>query len=71
LSLSAIRLEKERKELMKIDEENYKRIGDMIRSENSPVGIDAVKTHILILYKLEQIEERLQAVELKLNRSED
>ena len=55
---------------MKIDEENYKRINDMIRSDASPVGIDAVKTHIYIIHKLEQIEKRLETLENRLDQAE-
>lgn len=35
----------------------------LIGSEDSPVGIDAKKTHVLILYKLHEIERRLAALE--------
>jgi len=34
----------------------------LIASDSSPVGIDAKKTHILILYKLLEIEKRLDAL---------
>ena len=46
-----------------IDEKVYDEIAEMIHSDESPVGIDAKKTHILILYKLSQIEKRLNAIE--------
>lgn len=46
-----------------IDEKTYARIAEMIHSDDSPVGIDAKKTHIYILYKLGQIEKRLEALE--------
>ncbi|MCH7950902.1 MAG: hypothetical protein IH875_10565, partial [Candidatus Dadabacteria bacterium] len=46
-----------------IDEKTYAEIADMIHSDSSPVGIDAKKTHILILHKLSQIEKRLDAIE--------
>lgn len=46
-----------------IDEKTYAQIAEMIHSDDSPVGIDAKKTHILILHKLSQIEERLEAIE--------
>jgi len=39
---------------------------DKIASDKSPVGMDAVYVHALILDKLEQIEERLQEVEKQL-----
>jgi len=39
------------------------RIGRLIESADSPVGIDARKTHVLILRALERIEERLDRLE--------
>ena len=52
---------------MKIDieKETYDKIAEIIHSDNSPVGIDAKKTHILILHKLMEIEKRLDALEKK------
>ena len=51
-----------------IPENIYKDIEDMISSEQSVVGIDAKKTHIIILYKLIEIEKRLKKLETgKLN----
>jgi len=35
----------------------------LIGSEDSPVGIDAKKTHVLILFKLLEIERRLKDIE--------
>ena len=46
-----------------ISREIYAEIEELIASDDSPVGIDAKKTHILILHKLEQIEERLRRLE--------
>jgi hypothetical protein len=46
-----------------VPEEDYKRIAKLIHSDESPVGIDARHTHVLILHKLEQIEERLARLE--------
>ena len=37
-----------------------------ISSETSPVGIDAKKTHIIILHKLQEIDERLRRIEARL-----
>ena len=48
-----------------IDEKTYAQIAEMIHSDKSPVGIDAKKTHIYILYKLSQIEKRLEALEMQ------
>ena len=51
---------------MDIDQKTYDEIAQMIHSDSSPVGIDAKKTHILIIYKLTQIEKRLDQIESKL-----
>jgi hypothetical protein len=48
---------------VEIDEKTYAQIAEIIESDESPVGIDAKKTHILILHKLIQIEKRLDALE--------
>ena len=50
---------------MNIDEKTYKEIEELISSDDSPVGIDAKKTHIIIIHKLMQIEKRLDALETK------
>ncbi len=46
-----------------MNDNDYKRIEADIASDASPVGIDAKKTHVLILAKLESIEKRLDAIE--------
>lgn len=51
-----------------ITPEDYRRIERLIASDASPVGIDAKKTHVLILHKLTEIEKRLSALEQ--NRSD-
>jgi hypothetical protein len=48
---------------MDIAEETYREIEQLIHSDDSPVGIDAKKTHIIIIHKLMQIEKRLDALE--------
>lgn len=48
---------------MDIPQDAYERIAQTIENVESPVGIDAKKTHIWILYKLEQIEARLLTLE--------
>ena len=48
---------------MNIDQDTYKRIEQLIGSADSPGGIDAKKTHVLILHKLTQIEQRLARLE--------
>jgi uncharacterized protein (UPF0335 family) len=47
------------------EKEQYEAIAKEIHSDTSPVGIDAKKTHILILQKLTSIEERLERLENK------
>ena len=47
-------------------QEEYEAIAKEIHSDTSPVGIDAKKTHILILQKLMKIEERLSQIEAKI-----
>jgi len=48
---------------MNISEADFDRIAAEITSDTSPVGIDAKKTHVLILHKLMEIERRLAALE--------
>lgn len=54
---------------LEVDKEIYDTISKEIHSDSSPVGIDAKKTHILILEKLMQLEKRLDRIEKKLNSS--
>lgn len=49
-----------------IDPKIYEEIATAINSDKSPVGIDAKKTHVLILHKLQQITERLERLEQKM-----
>lgn len=51
-----------------ISAEDFRRIAEQIASEDSPVGIDATKTHVLILDKLIRIEERLARLEEQVRR---
>ena len=44
-------------------EQDYERIAQSINSDSSPVGIDAKKTHVLILHLLDKIEKRLERLE--------
>lgn len=46
-----------------IPEEQFREILEQIKSDDSPVGIDAGKTHVLILQKLLDIESRLEDLE--------
>ncbi|MCH2082644.1 MAG: hypothetical protein MK226_09650 [Saprospiraceae bacterium] len=49
-----------------IEKEVFEQIAQEIHSDSSPVGIDAKKTHIIILEKLVAIEKRLAAIEAKI-----
>ena len=46
-----------------IPDEDRQQIEELIHSDSSPVGIDAKRTHVLILYKLQEIEKRLARLE--------
>ena len=46
-----------------IDPETYEEIAKVIHSDESPVGIDAKKTHILILNKLQELNDRMERIE--------
>lgn len=48
---------------MDIDKTTYDEIAALIHCDESPVGIDAKKTHILILQQLAEINARLKRVE--------
>ena len=50
---------------MNLEVDDYKKteIEKVITSEDSPVGIDAKKTHIIIINKLVEIEKRLDRLE--------
>jgi hypothetical protein len=56
------KLEGDRKTVMKAKAE-LQQIIDLIASKDSPVGMDAVYVHALILDKLNSIETRLTALE--------
>jgi hypothetical protein len=49
-----------------IDTKTYEEIAKVIHSDESPVGIDAKKTHILILNKLQELSDRLERMEQKM-----
>lgn len=56
---------------LNIPDEELREILEQIRSDDSPVGIDAAKTHALILYKLERMERRLESLEMKFFEEEE
>lgn len=53
---------------LKIEKAAYDAIAKTIHSDKSPVGIDAKKTHVLILEKLIQLEKRMKSIEEKLDK---
>ena len=55
---------------MDVPQETWDAIAREITSDESPVGIDAKKTHILILHKLTEIERRLDRIEAELGRGD-
>lgn len=56
---------------LNISDKEYKEILEQIKSDESPVGIDAGKTHVLILHKLMNIEKRLETLEMKFFEEEE
>ena len=48
---------------LEVDDDKKTEIEKVIPSEDSPVGIDAKKTHIIIINKLVEIEKRLDRLE--------
>lgn len=57
--------------IQNIPDEELEEILSQIRSDDSPVGIDAAKTHALILYKLQKMERRLEALEMRFFEEEE
>ena len=53
------------KHLIAKDNSNYDVIGDYISSKESVVGIDARHTHIIIINKLVQLEQKLDKLTKK------
>ena len=51
---------------MHVPKGEYDRIAEEIGNDASPVGIDAKKTHIIILHKLNELERRLDRIEARL-----
>ncbi len=56
---------------MNIPEQTFKEIEEAIGSDESVVGIDARKTHIIIIHLLQQIQSHLDEIEERLNRVEN
>lgn len=54
-----------------IPDQQYKKIEDAIKSDESVVGIDAKKTHIIIIHMLNEITEKLEKLEQRIERLEE
>ena len=52
--------------ILDVPNETYDRLRRAIESDDSPVGIDAQKAHVLILHKLIELEKRLDRIEKKM-----
>lgn len=52
---------------MNIPENKYKEIEELISSDESVVGIDAKKTHIVIIYMLREIQDQISDLEDRMN----
>ena len=48
---------------LEVDDDKKAEIANVITNPDSPVGIDAKKTHIIIINKLVEIEKRLDELE--------
>jgi hypothetical protein len=48
----------------------YAALAEAVGSESSPVGIDARKTHVIILHILLDLQDRLDRIESRLERLE-
>lgn len=53
---------------MDVDDKTYAEIAKMIHSDQSPVGIDAKKTHIYIIHMLKKLERRLETIEQQVSQ---
>ncbi|MEL6988448.1 MAG: hypothetical protein AAGK97_11545 [Bacteroidota bacterium] len=53
-----------------MNRELYQKLEQEIHSDASPVGIDAKKTHIMILAQLDAIQQSLQSLHSKIDNLE-
>lgn len=54
---------------MDIPRDRYEALFREIASDDSPVGIDAARTHVMILHLLEELGRRLDRIEARLEAS--
>jgi uncharacterized membrane protein YobD (UPF0266 family) len=55
---------------MDISDKEYAEIEQLIASEESVVGIDAKKTHILIIHMLRDLSEKVERLENRISELE-
>ncbi|MDR9367404.1 MAG: hypothetical protein RI575_18870 [Balneolaceae bacterium] len=53
-----------------IPEKEYNAIQEMIGSDESVVGIDAKKTHIMIIHMLQEMQKRIDKLDNRLEKLE-
>jgi hypothetical protein len=53
-----------------IPKKELKQIESVIQSDESVVGIDAKKTHVVIIHMLHQIQQKLDEMERRIERLE-
>jgi hypothetical protein len=56
--------------MKEIPESVYQEIEQAIGSDQSVVGIDAKKTHIIIIHMLKQIQDKLESMEQRMEQLE-
>jgi hypothetical protein len=50
-----------------VPDERYGALAEALASDDSPVGIDAKKTHVVIIHLLLDLQERLDRLEARLD----
>lgn len=53
-----------------VPRDDYERIRELITSPDSPVGIDAERTHVMIIHLLEDLQRRLRVLEGRIEELE-
>lgn len=56
-------------ERLDVPDERYADLAEALASDESPVGIDAKKTHVIILHLLLDLQDRLDRLEARLDDS--
>lgn len=55
---------------MNLTDSQYREIEKQIASDESVVGIDAKKTHIMIIHLMQQLNDKLNQIETRIDRLE-